>query len=211
MISQAQFWNRIARKYAADTIADLPGYEASLARVRSLLRPGHTVLEVGCGTGSTALRLAGSVRSYLGTDLAAEMVTIAHERLAQQPTPGLHFGVADAAAPQGTAAARFDVLLAFNLLHLLPDLGDSLAHLLQPLQPGGLFISKTACLGEMNPLVPWLAVPVARLLGKAPPVRVFKQAALVAALERQGLQIESIERHGTRGRDIRVFIVARKP
>jgi SAM-dependent methyltransferase len=220
LISQAQFWNRIARKYAADKIADMPGYEASLARVRALLTPEQSVLEVGCGTGSTALRLAADVRSYLGTDLSQEMVAIARERLAQQPTPGLRFGVADAAAdaslslmpdqPACAARPRFDLLLAFNLLHLLPDLEDSLARLLQPLKSGGLFISKTACLGEMNRLIPWLALPVARLLGKAPPVLVFQQAHLVSALERQGLQIESIERHGSRGKDFRVFIVARK-
>jgi hypothetical protein len=29
-------------------------------------------------------------------------------------------------------------------------------------------------------------------------------------MTRQGLVIESVERHGTRGKDIRVFIVARK-
>ena len=30
-------------------------------------------------------------------------------------------------------------------------------------------------------------------------------------MARQGLVIEAVERHGTRGKDIRVFIVARKP
>lgn len=221
MISQAEFWNRIARKYAADAIADMPGYEATLARVQALLSPEDAILEVGCGTGSTALRLAPGVRCYLGTDLSREMVTIARERLAQQPTPGLRFGVADATAPvaQGplqahtnmAAEQRFDVLLAFNLLHLLPDLDESLARLLKPLKAGGLFVSKTACVGEMNPLIPSLAIPVARLLGKAPPVKVFKQAQLSTALERHGLRIEAVERHGTRGKDFRVFIVARKP
>jgi SAM-dependent methyltransferase len=212
--SQARFWNRIARKYAADTIADMPGYEATLARVLALLRPEHAVLEVGCGTGSTALQLAAHARCYLGTDLSREMVSIARERLAQQPTPGLRFGVADATVHAARRAPdadpSFDVLLAFNLLHLLPDLDGSLERLLQPLKPGGLFISKTACVGEMNPLVPRLALPVARLLGKAPPVLVFRQAQLVTALERQGVRIEAIERHGTQGKDIRVFILARK-
>jgi SAM-dependent methyltransferase len=208
MSSQAAFWNRLARKYAADPIADLAGYTATLQRVRGLLRPEHAVLEVGCGTGSTALSLAAGTRRYLATDLAAEMVTIAREKLQAQPTPGLQFEQADAAAPQAEA---FDVLLAFNTLHLLPDLGPSLQQLLAALKPGGLFISKTACVGEMNPLVAWLGIPVARLLGKAPPVQAFKAAALVAALKRQGLHIEAVERHGTQGKDIRVFIVATKP
>ena len=37
------------------------------------------------------------------------------------------------------------------------------------------------------------------------------QTALQAAMVRQGLVIEAVERHGTKGKDIRVFIVARKP
>jgi SAM-dependent methyltransferase len=215
LISQAQFWNRIARQYAADKMADPPGYEATLARVRALLRPEQAVLEVGCGTGSTALRLAANVRCYLGTDLSREMVAIARERLAQQPTPGLRFGVADATAHAAQAAAdaepRFDVLLAFNLLHLLPDLDNSLARLLRPLKPGGLFVSKTSCIGEMNWLIPRLAIPVARRLGKAPPVLVFKAPTLLAALERQGLRIQAVERHGTKSQDTRAFVVAFKP
>lgn len=212
LTSQATFWNRIARRYAADPIADPAGYEATLARVAGLLQPDQRVLEVGCGTGTTALRLAGGTRRYRATDLSSEMVAIAREKLAARADPALSntlsFDVADATAP---GPDRHDVLLAFNTLHLLPDLAGSLARLLESLQPGGLFISKTACVGEMNPLVPWLALPLARLLGKAPPVRVFKGDALVAALERQGLRIEAVERHGTRGRDIRLFVVASKP
>ena len=32
-----------------------------------------------------------------------------------------------------------------------------------------------------------------------------------SAIARQGMDIVSVERHGTRGKDFRVFIVARKP
>jgi hypothetical protein len=62
----------------------------------------------------------------------------------------------------------------------------------------------------MNPLITRLALPLARLIGKAPPVLLFKEAQLVAAFERQGLHLEAVERHGTRGKDIRVVIIARK-
>ena len=50
-----------------------------------------------------------------------------------------------------------------------------------------------------------------RAIGKAPHVLCFNGEALASAMERQGLEIVSVERHGTRGKDIRVFIVARKP
>ena len=52
------FWDRIAPKYAADPIADPAAHEATLERTRRLLGPGHRVVEIGCGTGSTALALA---------------------------------------------------------------------------------------------------------------------------------------------------------
>jgi len=55
-----RFWDRGARKYARGAVADPAGYERTLDRTRGLLRPDHGVLELGCGTGSTALRLAGA-------------------------------------------------------------------------------------------------------------------------------------------------------
>ncbi len=81
----------------------------------------------------------------------------------------------------------------------------------QALRPGGLLISKTACIAEMNPLIPYLALPLMRAIGKAPHVLCFDAHALQSAITRQGMEIVSVERHGTRGKDIRVFIVARKP
>ena len=50
-----------------------------------------------------------------------------------------------------------------------------------------------------------------RAIGKAPHALCFNAAQLQAALLRHGLALEAVERHGTRGQDIRVFIVARKP
>jgi SAM-dependent methyltransferase len=211
---KARFWNRIARQYAADPIADLAGYEATLRRVQGLLRPSHHVLEIGCGTGTTALRLAPFCRRLLATDVSAGMIAIAREKLAASPAgpamPHLHFALADADAPAATAPGSHDVVLAFNVLHLVQDLDQALAHAAQALRPGGLLISKTPCIADMNPLVRHLAIPFMRAIGKAPPVLCLSQRLLSDALARQGLDLEAVERHGTRGKDFRVFIVARK-
>lgn len=211
-LRKARFWDRIARKYAADPIADPAGYEATLRRVQGLLSPQHEVLEIGCGTGMTALRLAGGTRHYLATDLSAEMIAIARERQAAAPQAltQLHFVRADAEQPEH-GPRRFDAVLAFNLLHLVDDLDRALAVAARALRPGGRFISKTPCIAEMNPLVPRLALPLMRAIGKAPQVLCFDEARLRTAIERQGLLIEAVERHGTRGKDIRAFIVARAP
>ena len=209
LAAKAAFWDRIACKYAADPVADPAGYEATFERVQGLLSPRHAVLELGCGTGTTALRLAPAVRRYLGTDVSATMVGIAREKLAAQPLPALRFAVADAEAPLAPPA-RHDVVLAFNLLHLVTDLDATLRAVADALPLGGLFVSKTACIVEMNPLVPRLALPLMRALGRAPHALVFDATALCAAFVRNGFAVEAVERHGTKGRDIRVFVVARR-
>jgi ubiquinone/menaquinone biosynthesis C-methylase UbiE len=155
------------------------------------------------------LRLAASTRSLLATDVSHEMIQIAREKLAAQPCERLRFEVADAESPVAPAAG-FDAVLAFSVLHLFADLDTALQSILAPLKPGGLLITKTPCLAEMNRLVPYLAVPLMRALGQAPRVLVFDAAQLQSAMERQGLSIEAVERHGTTRKDMRVFIVARK-
>ena len=207
---KARFWDRIAVKYAADPIADMAGYEATLRRVQGLLSADQDVLEIGCGTGSTALRLAPFTRRLLATDVSAGMIAIAREKLAAQPLPQLSFAVADAEIPLA-GQGEYDAVLAFNLLHLVTDLDRALDLVVQTLRPGGLLISKTACIAEMNPLIPYLALPLMRAIGKAPHVLCFEAAVLQSAIARQGMDVVSVERHGTRGKDFRVFIVARKP
>ena len=207
---KARFWNKIARKYACDPISDMAGYETTVERVKALLSPEHDVLEIGCGTGTTALRLAPGTRRLVATDVSAEMVTIAREKLAAQPIPQLEFRIADADVPLSTMP-NFDVVMAFNVLHLVEDLPRALHATLAVLKPGGMFISKTPCLNEMNPLIPKVALPLMRALGKAPHVLCFSAAQLQEALVVHGLDIVGVEWHGSKGKDFRPFIVARKP
>lgn len=204
----AGFWDRIARKYATDRIADEAGYERTLARMRDLLRADHRVLELGCGTGSTALRLAGAVSRYIATDLSPSMIAIAEEKLAAAPCAPLSFRVATAET-LASEAVRYDRVMGFNYLHLVRDLPGTLHSILDLLAPGGLFVSKTACLGDMNPLIR-LALPAMRMIGKAPHVTVFTAATLEREVRAAGFEIIAVERHATKGRDTRPFIVARR-
>ena len=68
----ARCWDRIACKYAADPIADLEGYERTLAAVRPHLQ-GRVAFEFGCGTGTTALKLAPHSARYIATDISDAM------------------------------------------------------------------------------------------------------------------------------------------
>ena len=201
---QAAFWNRVARRYAAMPMRKPETWEETLARTARHLHPGAQVLELGCGTGSTALRLAPHVAHYTATDDAAEMIAIATERAADLPTlHPLQARPGDGSLPRGP----FDAVMAFNLLHLLPDLPAALSEAHGLLKPGGLLITKTPCLGG-----PWLALwPLVRtlgLFGKAPPLRFLSPAALERRITAAGFTI--LERDDLPRRPPSRFIVARR-
>lgn len=207
----ARFWDKSARKYAAPPIGDEAGFERTLARTRDWLGPNARVLELGCGTGTAALRLAETAGSYLATDISGEMIAIAEEKLAEARSEGnaprLSFrqATADDLAREET---RYSAVLGFNYLHLAGDLKVTLENIRTLLEPGGLFISKTPCIGGMNPLIR-LAIPLMQLAGKAPSVTSFTADGLAQAIRGAGFDILENERHGTKKSDRRPFIVAR--
>jgi ubiquinone/menaquinone biosynthesis C-methylase UbiE len=206
--TDARFWDRVARKYAADPIADMAGYERTLDHTRRYLRPDDVVFEFGCGTGTTALRLAPHVSRIVATDISGEMIAIAREKAQAEGCANVEFetGTPDAPSwPDGT----FDVALGFNVLHLLPELEASLNGVRRLLKPGGLFVSKTPCLKEMNLFVR-LIVPVMQLFGRAPYVAFFSGKELERKIEAAGFEIIDRARHASRGKDARPFFVARK-
>jgi ubiquinone/menaquinone biosynthesis C-methylase UbiE len=205
----ARFWDRIARKYAADKIGDLAGYERTLERTRHFLRSGDTVLELGCGTGTTALTLAPHVSRIVATDVSSEMIAIAREKAVAQSCSSAEFAVAtpdNISSPEGS----FDAVLAFNLLHLLAARPSAFAQVHRLLKPGGVFITKTPCLAEMNVLIR-LALPLMRMVGKAPNVVTFFTATdLEREIEACGFAIIERARHGSGRSDPRIFLAAQK-
>jgi len=206
--SDARFWDRTSRKYAKDAIADQAGYERTLDRTRALLGPGDRVLELGCGTGTTALRLAGDVQDYLAADISAGMIAIANEKHAAGHIPALAFRIATAEALTPDAAP-FSAVLGFNYVHLVRDLPGTLRRIHALLAADGLFISKTPCVGDMNPLFR-LALPAMRAIGKAPYAGIFRAADLSRHICAAGFDILATENHATKGNDNRPYIVARK-
>jgi ubiquinone/menaquinone biosynthesis C-methylase UbiE len=207
--SDAHFWDRTSRKYATAAIADRVGYERTLDRTRALLGPDVRVLELGCGTGTTALRLAGDVQSYLATDISPEMIAIAEAKCAADPNPALSFrtATAEALAPE---AGQFDAVLGFNYLHLVRDLPGTLRRIHALLAAEGLFISKTPCVGDMNPLIRLALLPAMRAIGKAPYANVFRAAELSQLVSAAGFDILATEVHATKGNEARPYIVARR-
>lgn len=211
-MATAQFWDRIAAKYAQSPIRDAKAYEYTLGRTRSYLKPDDSVLEIGCGTGMTAVKLADAVARYTASDVSSAMVEIGRSRASEAAVKNLGFAVAGIEDPE-LPDGPFDAVLAFNLLHLTDDLDAALSRAAARIRPGGFLITKTVCLAD--PAVPFfvrsimLVAPLMHALGRWPGFQRFTIARLEAAISRAGLQI--IETGDYPARPPNRFIVARMP
>ena len=201
-----QFWDRLATKYARQPIKNMAAYEAMLAVLFAELRASDRILELGCGTGGTALRLAEEVAHVTATDISSGMIEIARSKLTSTAPKNVVFRQADAAELHASEA--FDVVFATSLLHLVDDVDLVLARAFEQIRPGGLLISKTVCLKHTNALIQAL-VPIMTWLGFAPRVLALSLADLEKGIARAGFAIERIE-HFDQGQT-NPFIVARRP
>ncbi|MCP3053600.1 class I SAM-dependent methyltransferase [Aurantimonas marianensis] len=183
----AGFWDRNAARYARRPIADEATYRTKLRITRDYLQPDMEVLELGCGTGSTAIAHAPYVSHIRATDISPNMIAIARERAKEGGVANVSFecaAIEDIAAPEES----FDAILALNLLHLVEDRDGVIARVAALLKPGGAFVTSTACLADG---MKWfkLVAPIGRLFGVFPLVRVFGKADLEASLKRHGFTI----------------------
>ena len=106
MQASAKFWDGIAEKYARNPISDMESYQQTLDRTASYLKVDDTVLELGCGTGSTALELAPLVNQIVASDVAAGMLAVGKRRAAEKGTENVDFVQADVMVPpQGSFGA----------------------------------------------------------------------------------------------------------
>ena len=202
----ARFWDRIARRYARKPVPDQQVYETKLGITDSYLEPHHEVLEIGCGTGTTALHHAPRVAHIRATDISPRMIEIARGKARDAGIKNVDFQVASVAEP-GVVAGSVDVILAHNILHLLADVEGTVMALQRVLKPSGVLISTTACIGDFMPWFGYVA-PLGRMLRVLPYVNVFTGADLDGWFAGAGLVVEKrwlpTPKSG-------VYLVARKP
>lgn len=208
MTADPTFWNRIADEYSRKPVEDPEAFERKIAVTQARMKPTDTVLDVGCGTGSLALRLAPFAAHVHGLDVSPEMMRIARGKAADQGVGNVtfHTGAFDdtfTALPDGS----LDGLSACSLLHLVDDRDTALARMYRLLKPGGFLITSTVCLGES--WVPYAPILGAMYwIGKAPRVKVFSKQALTESI--RGTGFVDVEAPDVGAKAEIAFIVARR-
>ncbi|NDV02675.1 class I SAM-dependent methyltransferase [Pseudoroseicyclus tamaricis] len=166
-MSDPEAWHR-----KLDAIAGRAGSEGRL-------------LEFGAGTGSSALKLAPRVGEILATDISPKMIEIARNKAAEAGATNVTF-------QQGTifdvTKGPFDGIVGLNVLHLMPDWREALAHARGLLTEGGFLAISTAGIGD-HPSVARLGIRAGSALGLFPPIAVFTIADLRAGLATAGFRL----------------------
>lgn len=184
----AEFWNKVADRYAQKPIADEASYRNKLWLTQTHFTPDMKVMEFGCGTGSTALEHAPFVDHILATDISVRMIEIARAKRRASGIRNVCFeqiAIEDFEAPDES----FDAVLGLSILHLVKDRDEIIEKVRRMLKPGGLFVTSTVCLGDA---MAWfkLVAPVGRTVGLMPYVAVFKTAELEESIEAHGFEID---------------------
>lgn len=192
MQDAALFWDKVADKYAKSPIADEAAYQYTLERTRSYLSADDNILEVGCGSGSTALLLADNVNQVTASDLSSNMVSIGAKKATTQGISNVTF--VNATLSDNTLENEpYDAVLALNLLHLLKDVPTAIRRINGLLKPGGVFISKTVCLANSGAPLKYqimkLALPVMQWANKAPYVNIMEPGELENMIASNGFKI----------------------
>ena len=203
MSKAEKFWDLFARRYSKSAIKDEKSYKKTLDDTKRYLKRKAVVLEIGCGTGTTALILAGSVNKMTATDISKNMIAIGKEKAKKQKIKNVNF-VQSTLFDKKLKKGSFDVILAFNLIHLLKDTEAVMKRINELLRPNGLFISKTPCLGESR-LMPILGFFIRMVIG---PITCFTVTEFKASIT--NVKFEIIDTHIYPEKSPRIFVVARK-
>lgn len=206
MAQAARFWDNVAPRYSKKPVSDEASYQKKLKITQEYFRPDMEVLELGCGTGSTAMVHAPFVKHIHAVDISARMLEIAKGKVETAGIDNITFECA--AIDDFTAADEsLDAVLALSLLHLVTDKEAAMASIHRMLKPGGLFVSSTVCLGENMMRYIRFINPLGRALGLMPMVKVFTAKEMEDSVTAAGFEIERLWLPPD---GITAFIVARK-
>jgi len=139
------YFDRNAEVYDLKHGVSRPGQRHNFTRyyepfLNEAIRPGASVLELGCGTGLYSRWLLDRGCTVVGMDISPTMLEQARRRCPEATfvvgdceTPASHL-------PEPLVSGRFDVILGVNTFCYYPNKDAALAHYRHLLRPGGRIV-----------------------------------------------------------------------
>lgn len=205
MTKSIQFWDKIARRSKPDTPPETPN--DTITRSAKYFTADTVALDMGCGLGGNTCDVAARVKQVDAFDYSAESIAVAKRQAENRGLTNIRFTLGDLLqiSEQGK---RYDIVLAYNILHLVDDHRVALAHIASLLKPNGLLISVTGCLREKTSVLRLLLRSLSKI-GVVPPMHAFSIAQLESAVQTAHFEIveTAVLDHALSD----YFLVARKP
>jgi 2-polyprenyl-3-methyl-5-hydroxy-6-metoxy-1,4-benzoquinol methylase len=204
MSESAFFWNLFAKQYAKQAIGNPEAYEHKLDYSKKYFTTETTALEIGCGTGTTALIHAPHVKHIRATDISPNMINIAKVKAADQGITNVDFETI--AISKIEIDEPLDIVFALSILHLVDDKEGVIKDIYSWLKPGGTLITSTVTFEKTS--IWHFLLPIGGLLKILPKVKFFTEDNLKTSFINAGFKIDYQWR--PEGGDS-VFIVCKKP
>lgn len=147
MNKSKEFWDNASKNYDKTEERFEYIHNQSREKAKKYLKNSSIVLDYGCGTGTVTCEFASQVKEVHAVDISSSMIQLAREKAVNGAIENVIFEQADIF---DTIYEKefFDVILAFNMLHTVPNPKDVVQKINELLKPGGVFIAVTPCLRQ---------------------------------------------------------------
>lgn len=155
-------------------------------KAKKYLNKSDRVLDYGCATGAVSFELSDCAKKIVGIDISPKMIEFAKKKLRKKNVEFIQASISD-------VRGKFDVVVGFNILHLVEE--EVIEKIGSLLPKRGLFISSTYCSGEKsfrNTLLRILLFPLMKL-GLIPEMKSYKVSELKELLISNGFEIAECE------------------
>ena len=173
MNKSERFFDRVSSKSKPD-----PDQTASKAieSSKEFLEKDNYLLDFGCGSGAITNKLSKAIKSIDAIDISSGMLEFAKKQAEKSSIANINYiqaSIFDERFKEG----KYDVILAFNVLHYIEDMPILIERINTLLKPDGVFISSTACLKEKRSLISYLVLLLTKI-GIMPNVFFYKKNEL---------------------------------
>lgn len=206
MNKSEKFWDELSNNFDKRNKRYKQTYIKIIEKTKKYLNLSDTVFDYACGTGTTTIEMANCVNVIHATDISSGMIHVAQMKTKRRNINNIYFAHTTI-FDEKFEKESFDVILAFNILHLLEDNQKVVKRINELLKPEGLFISSTVCLGEKKTFFN-IIISLLIKIGIIPYMNFFKIPELEDLMTNGNFQITETEKidHAS----LNYYIVAKK-
>jgi ubiquinone/menaquinone biosynthesis C-methylase UbiE len=165
MSKSKKFWDNASKNYDKTEERFEYIHQKSRKNSKKHLESSNVVLDYGCGTGTTACEIANYVKEIYAIDISSKMIEISKGKASEKNIKNVIFAEGDI-FDKKLKKESFDRILAFNMLHTIPNPENAVQRINELLKPDGLFISITPCLGDKMSFLVGLQIRLVQIMCK---------------------------------------------